>query len=216
MNNKLNDLSSSNGVERIYADVVSVILGRGAMSKSEIIGMWDFDPEQYDYLKSRLLKEKLLEIGPKGIGGFRAHFVRRAKPAEEPEGTSQIFSNDWENAAVDRLRELLSHEELETLLGNLIYTVRKARIEMTGEDRRGTKSELAAAFVIQHGIDLFYNAEIRKLISKKCRVLFPKRWHPGKGTALQFAKQTGFPAEFAGLPSDELRPDFEYLKGRID
>ena len=216
MNNKSNDLSSNDGVEKIYADVVSVILGCGAMSKSEIIRMWDFDLEQYDYLKSKLIKEKLLEIGPKGVGGFRAHFARRAKPTEEHDGTSQIFSNSWENAAVDRLRELLSHEELETLLGNLIYTVRKARIEMSGEDRRGTKSELAAALVIQHGIDLFYNGEIRKLISKKCSVKFLKRWHPGKATAIGFAKSVGFPTEFAGLPTDETQPDFEYLEGRID
>lgn len=41
MNNKSKDLSSTNGVEKIYADVVSVILGRGAMSKSEIMGMDD-------------------------------------------------------------------------------------------------------------------------------------------------------------------------------
>lgn len=216
MNNKTGDLFSSGVVEKIYADVVSVILGRGAMSKSEIMGMWDFDSEQYDYLKSKLLREKLLEIGPKGTGGFRAHFARRAKPAEEPEGTTQIFSNSWENAAVDRLRELLSHEELETLLGNLIYTVRKARIEMTGEDRRGTKSELAAALVIQHGIDLFYNADIRKLISKKCHVQFLKRWHPGKATAIKFSESVSFPPQFAGLPTDDVQPDFEYLEGRID
>lgn len=204
------------GGEPDYTDVISVILGRGAMSKTEMLNMWPLSNDQYVQIKERLSREKLLEPGPKGTGGFRARFARRARLAEEKEESSQLFGTSWENAAVERLRDLLSHDELETLLGNLIYTVRKARIEMTGEDRRGTKSELAAALAIQHSIDLFCNAEIRKLISKKCRVQFPKRWHPGKGTALLFAKQTGFPEEFAGLPSDELRPDFEYLEGRID
>jgi DNA repair protein RadD len=215
VNREAVDHPSYADVDKVYADIVSVILGRGAMSKAEIVDTWGLDSEQYDYLKSKLQKERLLEIGSKGVGGFRAHFAKRAQKPESEE-TAKFFTTDWENAATDRLRELLSHEELENLLGNLIYTVRKARIEMTGEDRRGTKSELAAALVIQHGIDLFYDADVRKLISKKCRAKYLKRWHPGKATAIAFSKAVDFPVEFAGLPTEDLRPDFEYLEGRID
>src|SRR5262249_40076536 len=43
----------------------------------------------------------------------------------------------------------------------------------------------------------------------------PDRWHPGKNAAIAFVNETGFPAELAGLPTEEGLPDFEYLEGRF-
>ncbi len=204
------------GMLSLRQDVISVILSRGELSKSEIVGMWGLSDEEYEAVKANLADEKLLEPGPRGKGGFRARFRRRAAAANESDERTQVFENAWENDAVDRLRELLSHKELEGLLGDLVYTVRRARIQMTGEDRRGTKTELATALVIQHQIDLFRHAPIRTLVGRKCRVRPPGRWYPGKGRALQFVHAAGFPAELAGIPTADSPPDFEYLEGRVD
>jgi hypothetical protein len=38
---------------------------------------------------------------------------------------------------------LFQRADLEKLLGSLVYTVRTSRTAMTGDDRRGTKQELA-------------------------------------------------------------------------
>jgi hypothetical protein len=197
-------------------DVINVLLSRGELSKAEIMELWGLDNEGYEELKARLLRERLLELGPRGKGGFRARFAKRAATPREEEQGCEIFQTEWENKGVDRLRELLTHKELEDLLGDLVYTVRRARIQMEGVDRRGTKAELAAALVVQHAIDLFRDGHIRKAIAKKCKVKFPKRWHPGKDTAIRFVEAVEFPSEFAGIPSEDTPPDFEYLEGRFD
>ena len=87
---------------------------------------------------------------------------------------------------------------------------------MTGEDRRGTKQELAAALVIQHGRDLFRDADVRRAVARACGVDAPRRWHPGKGAAHDFVEAVRFPVAFAGLPAPETPVDFEYLEGRTD
>ena len=43
----------------------------------------------------------------------------------------------------------------------------------------------------------------------------PKRWHPGKDTAINFVIQTGFPRDMAGIPTPDVLPDYEYLEGRF-
>jgi DNA repair protein RadD len=197
-------------------DIINVILSRGSLSKDDIKLMWGLDEEAYAQLKVDLAKEKLLEPGPRGSGGFVATFSHRPKPAKEQPGADEVFEAGWERETVQRLGLLLGHAELESLLGDLVYTLRRARAQATGEDRRGTKSELAAALVIQHGIDLFAVGHVRKLIGKKLKVEPPGRWHPGKGAALHFVEATAFPEELAGIPSEDSPPDFEYLEGRAD
>jgi hypothetical protein len=75
---------------------------------------------------------------------------------------------------------------------------------MSGEDRRGSKRELAAALIIQHGIVLFRDTEVRKLVGRKCRAAPPGRWHPGKGGALTFVVEVRFPPQFAGITASAL------------
>lgn len=41
---------------------------------------------------------------------------------------AQILGAAWERAASDRLAALLSHAELEELLGELVYTIRRAQM----------------------------------------------------------------------------------------
>ena len=89
-------------------------------------------------------------------------------------------------------------------------------MKLTGEDRRGTKRELAAALIIAHGVDLFRHRGIRSLVAKRTDVAFPNRWHPGKGAALEFVRDVRFPPELTGIPAEDTPVDFEYLEGRVD
>lgn len=86
---------------------------------------------------------------------------------------------------------------------------------MTGEDRRGTKQELATALVLQHGIDLLANEQIRLAVAKACKIRAPQRWHPGGPTAAEFVSKAGLPTILVGLPRDDTAPPYEYLEGRF-
>ncbi len=200
----------------IRQDIINVILSRGELSKDDIQLMWSLNDEAYAQLKGDLADEKLIEPGPRGSGGFCAKFRRRPAPVDESTPSAPVLSNEWEQATASRLETLLSHAELESLLGELVYTIRRARMQATGADRRGTKAELAAALITQHGMDLFLDREIRALVARKLKTDCPGRWHPGKDAALRFVAATGFPEQLAGIPADATPPDFEYLEGRLD
>jgi DNA repair protein RadD len=152
----------------------------------------------------------------RGQGASRPGSSGSASPKKTRSFSFDALAKGWERAAAERLTALLSHKELEELLGDLLYSVRQARARETGKDRRGRKDELAAALLIQHGIDLFRNGEIRELVGRKCKVDVPGRWHPGKWAAERFVEKVEFPPECAGIPSEESLPDFEYLEGRVD
>jgi superfamily II DNA or RNA helicase len=196
-------------------DVVQVILSRGELRRDEIKALWSLGDEQYDALRQELLEEKLLEP-MRGVGGFQARITRRPLPPDEPGSIDGLFKHAWELAGAERLAQLLNHSELEHLLGDLVYTLRRARMKLSGEDRRGTKRELAAALVIAHGMDLFRSREIRAAVAKRCKVEPPGRWLPGKETALRFVEAAEFPREFSGIPAQDTPADFEYLEGRVE
>ena len=197
-------------------DIINVILSRGELSKDDIKSLWSLNEEAYAQLKEDLAGEKLIEPGSRGSGGFCARFAKRPKPPDETTATPKILGTAWEQAAADRLAALLSHAEIEELLSDLVYTIRRARMQATNEDRRGTKAELAAALMTQHGIDLFMNSDIRSIIAKKVKTDCPSRWVPGKSTAVRYVRDVEFPEELAGIPTEPNPPDFEYLEGRVD
>src|SRR4051812_48482501 len=103
----------------------------------------------------------------------------------------------WERVAVRRLAVLLPHQTLENLLGPLTYTVRKLREMETGEDVRGTKTDLANALIIAYGRDLLAEKTIRAAIAKACRAPHPAAWCPGKESSFEFAARCGLPDELA-------------------
>jgi superfamily II DNA or RNA helicase len=198
-------------------DIIQLILDRGRLTKDEIRMLWDLTEVQYAELKDQLEDHKLIEPGPRGAGGFTARFNRRPKSESTTAPAESPFSSAHENAALARLVALLTHQDLEDLLGaDLVYTIRRARLRLTDEDRRGSKLELAAALLTKHGIDLFVDKAARALLAKRARIVPPPRWYPGKGKAIQFAGAMGFPIEYAGIPAGESPEDFEYLEGRID
>jgi hypothetical protein len=122
----------------VRQDIISVILSRGELSKDDIKLMWGLDENAYADLKTELAEEKVIEAGPRGSGGFSVKFKRRPKAPDET-ATAPILGTAWEQTAAARLAESLSHAELEELLGNLEYTIRRARAQATGEDPRGNK-----------------------------------------------------------------------------
>lgn len=196
-------------------EVIKTIIERGELTKIDIQRLWNLDSSRYAELQQALAEVKILEPGKRGTGGFRARYARTPKPADET-ALGFEFEHAWQTQGVERLTELLTHAQLEQLLGNLVYTVRRARQQMTGEDRRGSKKELAAALIIQHDIDLLRDTEVRKVVGRACKAKPPGRWHPGKGGAIAFTREVGFASEFAGIPSPESPPDFEYLEGRFN
>src|SRR5438093_1267798 len=109
----------------------------------------------------------------------------------------------WERAAVQRLAGLLPHETLEGLLGQLTYTVRKLREMETGQDVRGTKTDLANALIIAYGRDLLAEKPIRAAIGRVCRASHPAAWTPGSESAFAFVERCALPEELAGLSAAE-------------
>lgn len=202
--------------QAVLNDIKRVILDRGGLSKEEVRELWQLDEAQYQSLREILDRERIIEPGPKGIGGFRARPIRRQLPAVETASGEALRELDWESAAIDRLAELLDYKQLEEELDELAYALRRARLKQTGEDRRGTKRELAAGLIVKHGRDLFRDLELRRLVAKAAKVENPARWYPGKETALRFVAAAGFPLELAGIPAPEAPADFEYLEGRVD
>lgn len=197
-------------------DIKRVILDRGALTKDEIRELWRIDEVAYQALKDALDRERIFEPGAKGVGGFRARSVRRQLPADDTGPAEPQEELEWERAAVERLAELLDYRHLEEQLDELAYALRRARLKQTGEDRRGTKRELAAGLIIKHGRDLFRDADLRALVARAAKVDHPRRWNPGKDAALRFVAAAGFPRELAGIPAPEAPADFEYLEGRVD
>lgn len=204
------------GRELPVNEIIQMILDRGRLTKEDIKQVFGISDADYTELKSRLESVKLIDPGPPRAGGFVAHFVRRPKTVDEAAIEPPKFKLPYEEKAAVRLVELLSHAELEELLGDLVYAIRRARARATGEDRRGSKAELAAALLTKHGIDLFADRDVRFAVAKRTKLSAPARWHAGKASALRFVEEASFPAEYAGIPADEPPEDFEYLEGRVD
>jgi DNA repair protein RadD len=201
--------------DQIVKEVVETVLEQGGLIKAQVMETWAIAEEDYKELQKRVLaKDNTIEKGPKKAGGFEVR-KRKGKLPDESESDTFLLRTDSERKTVQRLSELLQHNELEDLLGHLLQTVRRARKEQTGRDRRGTKAELATALVIMYSIDLFAEGEVRKAVAKAAKIKYPERWHPGKNAALEFVAGGGFPRELAGIPTPDSLPDYEFLEGRF-
>ena len=198
----------------ILSEVARAVLDTGGLVKDEILEAWGLGEEEYRELQRRLAQHPEIEAGPQGTGGFQAR-RRRGRLPDEEAGSPILLRADWEAGAVERLTELLQHSDLEELLGYLLYTLRQARKESEGVDRRGTKRELASALVLQHGVDLFGDPRVREAVGRTAGVPWPRRWYPGKPSANEFVTASRFPPELAGVPAPESPPDLEYLEGRL-
>jgi len=198
----------------IAREVREIVLERGHVSKSDIVETYRLTEDDYIELQEQILANRSIRKGPKRTGGFTL-YEERQRISEKPSNEMPLLRTQWEEQAVERLTELLTGDALSTLLGDLRLAVRNLRRRETQIDN-ATKVDLAAALVLQHGIDLFCEPAIRKRVGAACKVQPPERWHPGKGAAVEFVDQTGFPRELAGIPAPDSLPDYEYLEGRFD
>ena len=203
--------------EERVAQIVEYIVDNGEITKEDVCSAFGVNEHEYADVRREVLRNSLIEAGPRKSGGFVVR-KRSGRTPDDADG-ALTFSTEWENLTVNRLCELLQHAELEELLGPIVQTVRQARKHATGKDRRGSKPELASALVIQHGIDLFRLLPIREIVGKRLGLdkdEIPKRWHPGKSQAASFISAAGFPADLAGIPTEDTLPDYEYLEGRFE
>lgn len=199
----------------VVEQVVEAVLSRGQLSKEEVVTGWGISDEQYRELKKEVLKDRWIITGPRRRGGFERRRDRDSVESDESPPTIAHLAT-WEAVTAARLAELLTHRQLEDLLGPLASTLRQVRLRESGKDRRGTSVELAEALVLQNGNDLFCNLAIRERVGKACGVQAPGRWHAGKSGAQHFVRETSFPLELAGIPSPDRPPSHEYLEGRVD
>ncbi len=197
----------------ITKELIEILEERGELKKSEVLELWNLDESAYPELQNMVLAKPNVEKGPKKTGGFKFRNTLR-KPPTNTQSERILLDKGWQQAAAKRLQELLSYSQLEDLLGNLRNSLRQVRRAETGEDRRGTAAEFANALIVNHGTDLLSVPEIRKAVAQTCNLKAPGRWHPGKQAAIDFVKQSGFPAELEGIPTLERPPDYEYLEGR--
>lgn len=198
--------------QQTLGEIEAIVLDQGSLNKAQILDLGVIEGD-YPSLREGLLARNKVEAGPQRTGGFRAKRQRGPLPADD--AGDDLLTEQWEGIVVGRLVDLFQHHELEELLGDLAYTVVQSRVARGGDKRRGTKPELATALVVQHGMDLLANSEVRYALAKKCGVEAPKRWHPGKPAATEFVQSLGLPLVLAGLPSDEAPPSMEYLEGRM-
>jgi superfamily II DNA or RNA helicase len=197
---------------QLAGEIEAAVIEQGSLIKEEIVLGWELSEDQYAEVKRVLTGRGRVEAGPPRIGGFRAKEQRGRLPEEREDS---VLREGWEEAVVQRLTDWFQHKDLEELLGDLAYTVRQSRIARGEEDRRGRKTELATALVVQHGIDILASSEVRKAISRVSGVPAPEKWHPGKSGALQFVQALSLPPVLSGLPTDEPAPSHEFLEGRL-
>jgi DNA repair protein RadD len=198
--------------DELLAEIETAVLEQGSLSKDDVLIGWELSDEDYIEVRRRLVARSRVVAGPQRTGGFRAKEHAERLPDEEGDS---ILREDWEERVVAKFTEWFQHKELEQLLGDLVYTVRQARVVRGESRRRGTKGELASALVVRHGIDLLADGDIRAAVSRATRVPAPEKWHPGKSGALQFVQRVDLPLVLAGLPTDEPPPAFEYLEGKL-
>jgi DNA repair protein RadD len=198
----------------VVQEVLDTLVERGHLSKADIIESWGLTEEGYARLQECVLANRWIHKGPKRTGGFIVQ-EERERAAQKSADEKLLLRTEWEKQSVERLAQLLTGQQLGALLGGLRFAVRNLRKRETGVDS-STKAGLATALILQHGVDLFCEPTIRGRVAAACRVRYPKRWHPGKGAAVEFVAQTGFPRDLAGVPTPESLPDHEYLEGRFD
>lgn len=200
-------------LDGIVDEIIATLLEVGSLEREQLVEAWGLSEGELEELWPQLVADSRIET--RGQGRLFAVLTETQREAEEG-ASDPTLCQQWEAQVVERLVGLFQYGELEGLLDDLVYTLRQYRRLRTGEDRRGTKRELASALVLQHGPDLFKEVRIRRAIASACGVRPPGRWHPGKAGAIDFVRAVGFPPELAGLPSPDTPPDFEFLEGLFE
>lgn len=224
-------MSRTPAVPRDLVDEIwSAIVETGELTSEQIRETWGLGEDDYARIRRALDAKPNLEAVRK-VGGFRVKLQRHREPKVafmqaitiqtpalkfEDDSPPEAATRTWQERTVERLAELLDYETLESFLGPLVAMIRKLRRVRTGEDRRGTKAELAQAVLLRFDRDLFAVKEVRDAIADALEIESPGRWIPGKVAAVEFVKRAGFPIETAGDAVEDVRPDFEFLEPPVE
>src|SRR4030067_3636487 len=121
--------------------------------KNEILLTYGISEEHYSALKDEVLSRfRDLEAGPHKMGGFQLK-ARRYKETTEDEGFNAGPQIAWEVETVKILSQRVQYNHQDEMLGPLKGALRAYRQEIYGEDRRGSKEELAHALMAALGQD---------------------------------------------------------------
>jgi superfamily II DNA or RNA helicase len=201
--------------------MVAYVREHGRISKEQILRRWPVLDEHYGWLAGVVAIEYFDVVrGPRRVGGFR---LRDPKPRREPRLQGSRYDTDVSagltseqlEAAV-RLAALLTHSELERCVERKLLNAHRAIAKAAGAPPPSFgKTTLSAILVARHGEDLLAQSELRARIARAAGIEPVSRWHPGKGTAIAFAREAGFPASFAGTASDRAADDTEWLRGHV-
>jgi superfamily II DNA or RNA helicase len=208
-------------VRDAIAQLVAYVREHGRISKEQILRRWPLLDDHYGWLAAVVASEHPDVVrGPRRLGGFR---LRDPKPRREPRLHGARYDTDVsagltpdQVAAAERLAVLLTHAELERFVDRKLLNAHRAIAKAAGAPPPSFgKPALAAILIARLGEDLLSNSELRQRIARAAGIEPVARWHPGKGTAIAFAREAGFPAAFAGTASDRAADDTEWLRGHV-
>lgn len=76
-------LIKASAVQTNTLEIAKTIIDRGYLSKAEIQHLWGLTDEDYAEIQLKLSTIKVLQPGPRGRGGFKAHYAKRPKQPDE-------------------------------------------------------------------------------------------------------------------------------------
>ena len=203
--------------DEMLEDIHGYCIEHKSFYKNEILLTYGISEEHYSALKDEVLSRfRDLEAGPHKMGGFQLK-ARRYKETTEDEGFNAGPQIAWEVETVKILSQRVQYNHLEEMLGPLKGALRAYRQEIYGEDRRGSKEELAHALMAAFGQDLLQDSERRKIIGKALGVKskdIPARWIAGRAIPRRFVEAAKLPKVLAGVPCNEREEDIEILEGQ--
>ncbi len=203
------------------AQLVAYLREHGRISKAQILLRWPALEDHYGWLAALFAAEHPdIVRGPRRAGGFR---LRDPKPRREPRLPRSGYQTDVsagltsdQLAAAERLAVLLTHTELERRVERKLINAHRSIAKAAGVEAPSFgKAALAAILVARHGEDLLAQSELRQRIARAAGIEPVARWHPGKSTAIAFAREAGFPISFAGTTSERAAEDLEWLRGHV-
>jgi superfamily II DNA or RNA helicase len=201
--------------EQLDAEVLEALENRGQLGRPELAEAWGLEDGEVLELIERLALDRNVERVPGRGSGLRWR-SRRGRLPDDTESDELLLASDWEREVVELLVARLAHQELERLLPDLLQTLRHLRKQQTGQDRRGTKRELATALVLRHGLDLLGDTAVRSSIARAQGIESPGRWIPGKGAARRFVRDAGLPDVLAGSAIAGRPEAVELIEPRVN
>lgn len=189
----------------VIADAIEALLReREQLTKDEICLAFTLTDEVYASLREEVGRRR----GIRKVGGKTGGLALDRRMGLRPTTDEPLPLSPLQQSAVDRLLEVLSKETLVEL------TERRMALELAeeGTNPRISARRAAEILVLHYDQDLLWNQDLRQAVGKALRIEAPKRWSAGKGAAVRFVTEAGFPLEFAGIAIRERLEPVELIE----